>query len=197
MTRFLIMRHARTEWNEQRRIQGVTDTRLSRAGREQAAQWAKQLEARPFDAVLSSPLSRTMETARTVNSRGLLHTTHQDLREQDWGHWTGCSAQKLRGELGEEVRRMEAMGFDFRPPGGESRREVAERAAQALKDIARDNPGRTLLTVTHNGVILALLASLQGLSYLPHEPLPYITYRLHTVVCEDGALRVESINETI
>lgn len=197
MTRFLLMRHARTDWNDQRRIQGQTDTPLNETGRKQVRDWAASLTGVPFDLVLSSPLARTVETARGVNRKALPHLTDSGLMEQHWGDWQGRDVRELRGELRQEVARLEALGFAFCPPGGESRMQVVQRAQAALLRHAAAHPGKIILTVTHNGVIRSLLAHLQGLSYLPGEDLPYITYRLHTVVCQDGVLRVESINELL
>ncbi|GKT29733.1 Histidine phosphatase superfamily, clade-1 like protein, partial [Aduncisulcus paluster] len=57
------IRHSVTEWNEEGRIQGHFNSPLTEHGRELAAGWRKNLEPHTFDAVLTSDLGRTIETA--------------------------------------------------------------------------------------------------------------------------------------
>ena len=62
----------------------------------------------------------------------------------------------LRARLGTEMAMAEAAGLDFRPPGGESPRDVQARVMSLLAEIARS--GRPTAAITHKGVIRAVLA---------------------------------------
>src|SRR5262250_96750 len=64
--RVLLLRHAETAWNRERRYQGWTDTPLSAAGLQQAEAAARELKEHPFVAVYSSPLQRARETAAPI-----------------------------------------------------------------------------------------------------------------------------------
>ncbi|MDH3792273.1 MAG: histidine phosphatase family protein, partial [Rhodospirillales bacterium] len=55
---------------------------------------------------------------------------------------------------------MEARGLDFRPPGGESPRDVQVRLAPWLTRVAAD--GQPCVAVCHKGVIRALAALASG-----------------------------------
>ncbi len=153
MTRLLLLRHGRTDWNLLRRIQGRTDTDLSHDG-------LKEVEARrlPDDfnhfAVVTSPLNRARQTAQALGLRTA--TIEPRLIEMNWGEWEGRTLEELRAELGDAMSENEARGLDFRPPGGESPREVQARLTPWLVDVAR--AGHPTLAVTHKGVIRALLA---------------------------------------
>ncbi|MDD3312235.1 histidine phosphatase family protein [Pseudodesulfovibrio sp.] len=188
MTTFFLLRHGPTAWNAEKRIQGRTDTELSPEGRALAGTWAQALADLEVDAVLTSDLVRAVETADLVTA-GRDLPTHRDprLAEQDWGEWTGLVKPELK-KLGKELTRREKQGFDFRPPGGESREEVLCRACDALMDFAAEHPHGRVLVVTHNGVLKALLAALSGLEFLPNDPPLPQGYRLHRIECLDGEL---------
>jgi probable phosphoglycerate mutase len=73
-----------------------------------------------------------------------------------WGAWEGRRLAELRAALGQAMRENEARGWDFRPPGGESPREVLARVRPWLAEVAAR--GEPTLAVTHRGVIRAVLA---------------------------------------
>ena len=150
--RVCLIRHARTRWNEDGRIQGRTDIPLSAAGRAQVATW--RLPAGFGDgACLTSPLSRARETAGLLGFRD--PPSDPRLVEMRWGSFEGRTLAELRAEGGEGMRDLEALGVDFQPPGGESPRLVAQRLLICLRELAAT--GRDHLIVTHKGVLRASL----------------------------------------
>lgn len=186
-TFFAILRHGRTVWNQQRRIQGQTDTPLADEGREQARAWGRALARQGpsgewgcWDAFLTSDLERAKATARLMNEAlGLpmaAFTADPRLREGDWGLWTGMGVEELRTARAADLARQEAQGWDFRPEGGESRTEILERSLAALADAAAANPGGRVVVVTHQGVLKCLAYHLLGLRMLPSEPVPIEPY---------------------
>ena len=64
--RLLLLRHAETDWNRERRYQGWTDTDLSEVGRGQAEAAGRLLARQPLAAVWSSPLRRARDTAAAI-----------------------------------------------------------------------------------------------------------------------------------
>jgi probable phosphoglycerate mutase len=153
MTLLLVIRHAATDWNERSLIQGRADRPLSAAGRAWAAD--ARLPAEWIGArCLSSPLVRAMETARLL---GLEPVPEPRLIEMAWGDWEGRRLAALRTELGDEMAANEARGLDFRPPGGESPREVQKRLLPLLREISIPT-----VAVTHKGVLRALYALATG-----------------------------------
>ena len=85
-TTIVLVRHAETDWNRERRFQGHADTSLNDAGRAQAAELADALAHERLSAVYSSPLRRASETAAIVASRiGLDVRRVEALREIDVG----------------------------------------------------------------------------------------------------------------
>ncbi|TSD88953.1 histidine phosphatase family protein [Mycobacterium sp. KBS0706] len=152
MTRLLVLRHAPTDWNAGRRLQGRADIPLSEAGRAAAAQWRLPDWTAGWQA-LASPLSRAQETARLL---GLDPVPEPALTELDWGGWEGLRLSDKTRIDPDELARREALGLDFRAPDGESYRELQARLAPLLLRLAA--AGRDTVAVCHRGVILALYA---------------------------------------
>lgn len=195
--RFLLLRHARTAWNAARRIQGQTDVPLSTDGLRMAGAWAEVLRDRNFDALLSSDLSRAVETARIISgSRQLPHLRDARLREQDWGRWVGLTTSEVT--TSPEYEAQEHRGWDFQPPDGEGRREVLARALAALRDAAVARPGRTWLVVSHQGVLKALVYHLSDHDFMPGgTPIYDRQYRLREVLLENGTFRLLGPGEVL
>lgn len=194
-TRFGLMRHAQTHWNVQKRIQGQTDTHLTDIGRQEALGWSAQLAAFPWQQILASDLKRVSETIAPIRSRIKIPVkTDPRLREQDWGHWTGKVIESLRAENPQQIRVLEARGWDFRPPGGESRQSVLTRSLAALEAAAADWPGQTVLVVAHEGVLKCMLYHLHQRQFLPSEPKLIKAKHLHWIHYGNRVFKVEAIN---
>ena len=165
MTRVIMLRHGETLWNREGKMQGQADIELSAHGREQAHEVATELSQYAFDAVWSSPLSRAVETARTVASvQGL--DVHVDARlgEINMGSWAGKTWAEVSKAYPEWVERLRA-GEDFRrSESGETSEEMARRGTLALHDIAAEHPDQTVLVATHGFFARVTVASLLGLS---------------------------------
>ncbi len=194
-TRFGLIRHAQTVWNQDKMIQGQEDSPLTTKGRAQSRIWGGQLVAVPFDRIITSDLGRTVATAELINRTLKLPIEKMSrLRELDWGVWTGRRIRDIKNEIPEELRIMEQAGWQFCPPGGESRREARLRSRKALEDASRRWPGETILTVTHQGVIKCLLYGLAQRRFLPQEPAMIKPRHVHWLVAGETGLEIERIN---
>lgn len=196
MTRLAIIRHAQTEWNVQGRIQGQEDSPLTAEGVLAARAWADKLFRYDIQALYASPLGRAMHTARLLGqSMGLDPVAEPGLKEQSFGEWTGRRVSELR--RAGLLEPQEALGWAFTPPGGEDRREVLERAWNCLMAIASRHPGQSVLAVTHEGVLRAVLYALEGRDYLPGEPKILAPRALHILRADGGCLFIEDWNVTL
>lgn len=149
MTRFYLVRHGETEWNRIRRIQGVSDIPLNDTGRAQAAAVGDILSKHSFDLIVSSPLSRALETARIISRRlGMpLPLVVPDLIERNYGEAEGQTRAELdsRYPPGSEI------------PGREERASVTARAVRTLQDLAVRHPDSDILAVAHGGLIRSVV----------------------------------------
>ena len=195
MRRLAILRHGRTEWSAVGRMQGRVDHPLSEAGRAEVARWRLPADLAGF-AVTSSPLLRCRETAALLGPPTLQDgppILEPRLIEMDWGAWEGQELDDLRRRHGERMRELEARGLDFRPPGGESPREVQARLRPWLQ--ATGAGSADILAITHKGVIRALYALSSGWDMLGKPPDRLKDAAVHVFcVSADGVPRLERAN---
>ena len=191
------IRHAPTAWNATGRIQGHVDMPLSEDGRR--ALTRRRLPER-FGAyrVHSSPLARAVETAALLGLDASV--LDRRLMEMDWGEWEGATRAVLAAADPDGVARNEARGPDFRPPGGESPREVQVRLLDWARSVAAGPPpgaARThrspaggvarsairssphVVAITHKGAIKALMGLARGWDLTGKSPVRLDWTRAH------------------
>ncbi len=194
-TIFGLLRHGETVWNSQKRIQGFCNSPLTEAGREQAHKWAEQLVAGNWQHILVSNLGRAQETACIINEvLQLQMTTDERLKEQNWGDWEGTKLSDLQRENSIELNKQIAAGWQFCPPGGESRAEVSTRVLSALADIQQRISHKKILVVCHMGVIKCLLYHIAGRSFLPDEPSLIKNNRMHIISSHLEKFQITELN---
>lgn len=164
-TTLILVRHGETMGNRDRRFQ-TYDTPLSDLGRQQAAWLAERLAAGPpVQAIYSSDLARTMETATIVGERlGLVPQSEPALRELDTGDWKGRMHDEFaKQHTGGFEGWISGGGIDRHPgPEGESAADVEERAVAAVARIIAAHPGERLVLVSHGLTLAILLAHIHG-----------------------------------
>jgi len=172
-TPVVFIRHGPTTWNAEKRIQGRVDISLSTEGRGVVATWRLPAEFSGFK-WYSSDKKRAIETARIM---GLDPETEPHLSEMNWGEWEGRVIGELRAEYGEEMAANERRGLDFRPPGGESPRDVQKRVAGWIAATARG--GRGVGAVVHAGVIRTIYCLASGWNMTGKPPVKLLDGTAH------------------
>ena len=195
LTRFGLVRHAATEWNLAKRIQGRSDLPLCEAGRLAASVWGERLHHWNWDRLVTSPLARARETGCLINLHlGLPAAVDARLGEQSWGEWEGRELAWIEDRLARLVPGPGTRGWSFCPPGGESRRRVWRRGQAALVELSRHYPGETLLVVVHGGVLKALIYRLYRRAFLPNEKRLLKRDRLHWIFADGRRLLPGPVN---
>lgn len=188
---FAILRHAATAWNEEGRIQGLTDTPLSAAGEAMARGWRLPAPADRWTR-MCSPLVRARRTAELVQPAAAVAVDSR-LREMSFGIWEGRTVADLRAEGGESFAAAERLGLDFHPPGGESPRMTMTRIGNWAAEIAA--AGEPVLAVSHKAAIRALLALATGWNMTGRQPLKLDWRCLHFFAAHaDGKVTLEQPN---
>ena len=154
-TRLCLVRHGETGWNVERRLQGHLDIALNARGREQAIATADALSGHRFEAVYSSDLVRAKATAALAAERlGLRLETSEALRERNYGAFQGLTYDEAEVQHPQAYARFKARELAFPiPGGGESLDAFSLRIVDALSALAQRHPGKSILVVTHGGVL--------------------------------------------
>jgi broad specificity phosphatase PhoE len=166
-TRLLLVRHAEVEDRYHKIFGGTIDMNISPRGHEQAATLANFLRGKKMDAIYASPMKRVQQTLDPFLEIGVpQQTILQDLREVDFGGWTGLNWEQvcekfnlLTHEWLDHIERGVA-------PNGESGPQFRKRVEPALREIIKNHPGQTVGIFCHGGVIRMILSILLEL------PLP-------------------------
>ncbi|NYE94494.1 putative phosphoglycerate mutase [Psychromicrobium silvestre] len=162
MRRVLFWRHGQTSWNGAGRFQGQTDIPLDLVGHEQARRAAELLAGLRPDAILSSDLGRTRQTAGYLGEAvGLTPGVDTRLRETYAGAWEGLTFAQIDEQFPQESAAWKTGAVEVRPGGGENRLEVGSRVAEAVSQAVSelDDDG-LLIVVTHGGAIRSGLVAM-------------------------------------
>ena len=164
MTRLILVRHGRTEWNRVERFRGRVDIELDEVGIKQAKAAAASIADWQVSAIYSSPLRRALTTAEILaHPFGLEVKPLPGIIDIDYGEWQGLSPQeaaaKDRGLYSNWLENPHEMEF----PGGESLGMVRERAASTVNGLIAQHLKETVVLVSHKVVCHILILSLLGL----------------------------------
>ena len=159
MTRLLIVRHAESAFNDQNRIQGHKDSGLTFKGLYQAQRLAKKIKKIKIDKVYSSDLGRAYSTTQKITRHTKLAIVRDPLlREIHLGDWEGMTPEEVDELYDRGYQKWLKKPSSIKIPKGEGIAHFRKRVTNRIKTIARSNRGKTVLVVTHGGVITALLA---------------------------------------
>src|SRR5205085_8394499 len=200
-TRILLIRHGQSQGNAEQRFGGDTAAPLSELGRRQAEARARALATECVTAIYASDLRRAVETAEPLaRATGLAIKQTSAFRERSVGQMEGFTFEEAAEKYPEEYAALLRRDFEHVLLGGESYRQLLERAAQALDEAINDNRGGTIAVFTHTGTACILTLHLLGALDAP-ELRPVW---LRTSNCginrfdmrADGFLRVLALNDT-
>lgn len=182
MVTFIIIRHGYSIGNKEKRFSGQMDIPLDDIGFSQAKSITEYVvENFKVDCIYSSDLCRAYETVKPLaEALDLPIHTCKDLREVDVGKWQGKLIEDVKKEFAEsfELYRQNPGIVQF--DGGESYADVMIRGKHAFEKIAQENEGKTVVVVTHGGVIRTLRAAwdnipAEKIKDIPHVPNASVT----------------------
>jgi broad specificity phosphatase PhoE len=195
MIRIDLLRHAKTRWNQEKKIQGREEISLSPDGIKQACAWGGILRAQNYDLILSSPMIRARQTSRIIAKKINADIEYDmDLREQNFGDWEGRMINEIRISSPGQIEHQEEKGWDFCPPGGESRCLVLNRASKAVKRAAKKYNKKHILMVSHKSVMKILIYRVLGQTFVSSEKNLLKQNYLHSLNWDSNKLIIEKLN---
>lgn len=200
MSYLILVRHGESRWNLANKFTGWVDVPLSKNGVKEALVTAKNLKGVKIQHAFTSNLERARQTLTIILSRQeltgiflhldekkknwytcehhsektdiLTHTTSL-LNERYYGILQGLNKDYVRKKYGEKQVMMWRRGYNIKPPGGESLKDVYRRAVPFF--IKRAIPllknGKNVIIVSHGNVMRVILKYIDN---IPHEHLPHL-----------------------
>ena len=198
MKTIYLVRHGETLANRQGILQGWRNNPLDDTGRKQAAALVTRASRVPLDAIYTSDLIRTRETAAPLaEARGLEPTVLPGLREISFGKWDGHHLKEIQENDPDTLRDI------FLKPGQvdlEAEEDLAasqERAWETFTGLAEGmDPDGTILCVSHGGLIRLLVCRILGFSIDNMWRMSLAnTAFVQVVRTEEYGFRVDKLND--
>lgn len=200
-TRVLLVRHGQSEGNAEGRFGGHTATPLSPRGRLQAEATARALASENITAIYSSDLTRAIETAMPLAGLTNLEVERTNaFRERSVGVMEGLTFEEAAQQHPEQYGALIRRDFDHVLLGGESYRQMLDRAARKLDQAIRQHEGGRVVLFSHTGTICILALHMMGALDAPElKPVWIATANCGITRFElraDNFVRVLAINDT-
>lgn len=200
-TNVFLIRHGQSRGNAERRFGGHTATPLSARGRKQADATARILKLESLTAIYSSDLARAIETARPLsNLTGLSINGTAAFRERGVGVLEGLTFEDAAQQHPEQYAALLRRDFEHVLTGGESYRQLLDRARQKLDDVIAENRGGKIAVFSHTGTICILALHLMGALDSPELKPVWISSANCGItrfeLRNDGFVRVLTVNDT-
>lgn len=162
-----LIRHGRTEWNIEGRLQGTGDSPLVEEGIIGAKKTGQALADVPFVACYSSLMKRAQDTANyIIGDRAIPHFHHAGLNELDFGRWEGMKSVDLYDNPEYWQMKQRPAEYQALSNGGETIAHFQQRVRNAFNEIVQLHPqGGNVLIVSHGMTLTLLTAILKGLDW--------------------------------
>jgi probable phosphoglycerate mutase len=200
-TKVLLIRHGQSEGNAAGRFGGHTNTPLSPRGRKQSIATAQALTSESLSAIYSSDLPRAMQTAEPLAKLTRIEIQPTDaFRERSVGVMEGLTFEEAAEKHPDQYAALLRRDFEHVLSGGESYRQLLDRASQKLDEAIEQHKGGRIAVFSHTGTICILALHLMGALDAPELKAVWIASSNCGIsrfdFREDGFLRVLTVNDT-
>jgi probable phosphoglycerate mutase len=172
------------------------DVGLSDEGRAEVRALVEWFGQRPIAAIVSSPLERTVETARPIAERcGAELTRDSRLIEIDFGEWAGESFDALNRRT--DWRLWNDFRSGTRAAGGETMLEAQSRAIAAMLELRSLWPDGEIVVVSHGDIIKSAIAYWLGIPLDLFRRIEIDPASISQVRLADDAVTVLTVNQSV
>jgi alpha-ribazole phosphatase len=162
--RLFLVRHGDTDFNTSHRFMGHSDIDLSAAGRQQIQCLRDYLKDEKIDGVYASDLARTVTTAAIIiEGRGIGVIPCPELREMNYGLCEGMTFSEINDKYPDVADQCINFTLSLEFPEGDTFKDFTDRTVSFLKRLKIHKPSDTLLVVSHNGPLKALVCHFLGI----------------------------------
>jgi broad specificity phosphatase PhoE len=170
MNRFTIIntiRHGETNFNVEKRYAGTIDVPLSENGRKDTLEASRNLKGMSFDAVITSSLKRSIETAQLLMDGDVSLVRCELCNERNYGRMQGLTSTEVEF-IKPKIKYIKVEGdyHSLNPPMGESFRELRARAKKFREYIFNNYRGLNVLVISHGTFLQQFHGLIQGKSWI-------------------------------
>ena len=147
-----VIRHGKTDWNLQSRMQGQSNIQLNQTGIDQANEIRELIEEKDIDIIISSPLDRTKQTAQIINKNMNKKIEYNEkIMERNFGILEGKTTNEIK-DLDEYFEYHNNKELE----NGEKIQDFVVRVFEGMEQIEKEHQNKNILIVTHGGVARAI-----------------------------------------
>jgi alpha-ribazole phosphatase len=191
-----LIRHGQTNHNHDSRYQGWVDAPLNETGTSQAKSIAKRLSDKKIDAIYASDLQRSIQTAEVIAKKhGLKINIDKRLREISFGDWEGMSYKEIQAISPTLLEKWINNPVNISPPNGETLTQLASRVQSVLDEVTSQLKDKTVLFVTHGGVIRTLFCTILDVDLNNHLQFDCATGSLSIISFYDEYKNLRLLND--
>lgn len=195
-TRLILVRHGQTACNVAEIWHGWDDCALTATGLAQARAVGRRLAGEPIVAVYSSDSRRAMQTAEAIAAHhGVTPVATEALRERHAGEYEGLHIDAILQRAPHIWEERDADVWNWAPPGGETYRQVLDRAVPVVRAMVAGHPGETVVAVSHMSTVRTLVSALAGMPMLETYAQEFASTGVTILRLEAGGVTVETLND--
>lgn len=199
MTLIYLIRHGQNDFVGSDKLAGwLPDVHLNETGQAQAQALVKALASVELEAVYSSPLERTLETAQPIAAAHDLQVeTRAGLGEVRYGEWQGRKLEELKEEE-DAWNLVQHVPSLARFPGGESFPEAQSRIVSEIEALRARHTEQeaAIVCVSHADMIKLALAHYAGLPLDLFQRLAVAPASISALAIGENAIRLVRLNDT-
>ena len=155
------VRHGETDMNARNMFYGWYDADINEKGISQAEELREAFREIHIDKIYSSDLTRALHTAQII-ADGRPVEIVPDLREMAYGIWENRTWESMTESDRELLKKWRYDWTNLEIPEGETFMGFYDRVTSGLDKIIKENKGKHVLIVSHNGALSAMHCHLTG-----------------------------------
>lgn len=195
MTKLILVRHALTTDNQDKKLSGHIDSKVSELGKKQIKQLTNYLENIDIDKIYTTTSSRTKDTVKNVaNKKKIKIIEKEALKEISFGDFEGITFDDIKNNYPEEFNSMIKNGYKYKYPNGESLIDSFIRVSQEIDNILEMDKNKTILICSHGGTIRNIVSYLVCKNYENHWNFKIDNASVTILEIEDGFSVIDTLN---
>jgi broad specificity phosphatase PhoE len=175
------IRHGQIASNLKKVYSGRSQEPLTEVGQQQVKQASSELASIDIDAIYSSPLARTRQTAEIIVRElnlDLPVNSDESFNELRMGPWEGLAETTVASQYPAEWALWNELPAELTMEGRETLQQLQDRVTNGISAIRESSNHRSVLVVTHVAIIRVLTLLTANMNLNQYKKVPVENARL-------------------